>query len=305
MAAHFFLLFLFLERHVSLARAGLLKEDRDVHIVSSEGHRVLPHLEPVDSFLKNFKDLEIPHQSVKDNSKTLPRTSRKPNHLGFMDDIAAKSPLAKRSLELAVNRRKRSTLTNEEVEGVINAQSLVPSSEEYTRLPDLHLETGVSSIVLERMRQRTKWVMESEDGGPRSRHRRSWLWNQFFVIEEYRGPEPVLIGRVRFYYHQSEMYFCDEVLFIYCFIFQHFQTMFVLPVCTLQSTIPKSRLLVLKQHPFLSITHSFLHPLSGQTAHLHRVSLTGLVYLFPLSPLTLQTDDLMQIEIASLGSRVV
>uniref|UniRef100_A0A3B5A9Q5 Cadherin-24-like n=1 Tax=Stegastes partitus TaxID=144197 RepID=A0A3B5A9Q5_9TELE len=31
---------------------------------------------------------------------------------------------------------------------------------------------------------------------PRSRHRRSWLWNQFFVIEEYRGPEPVLIGRL-------------------------------------------------------------------------------------------------------------
>lgn len=31
----------------------------------------------------------------------------------------------------------------------------------------------------------------------RSRKRRSWIWNQFFVIEEYAGPEPVLIGRVR------------------------------------------------------------------------------------------------------------
>ncbi|XP_010870424.3 cadherin-24 [Esox lucius] len=29
-----------------------------------------------------------------------------------------------------------------------------------------------------------------------SRRRRSWQWNQFFVIEEYRGPEPVLIGRL-------------------------------------------------------------------------------------------------------------
>ncbi|MEQ2199525.1 hypothetical protein XENOCAPTIV_001300, partial [Xenoophorus captivus] len=29
----------------------------------------------------------------------------------------------------------------------------------------------------------------------RSRSRRSWIWNQFFVIEEYAGPEPVLIGR--------------------------------------------------------------------------------------------------------------
>lgn len=49
----------------------------------------------------------------------------------------------------------------------------------------------------------------------------------------------------------------------------------------------------------------FLHPFSGQTAHLHRVSLTGLVYSFPLGPLTSQTHDLMQIEVASLGSRVV
>lgn len=30
-----------------------------------------------------------------------------------------------------------------------------------------------------------------------SRRRRSWIWNQFFVIEEYTGPEPVLLGRVR------------------------------------------------------------------------------------------------------------
>ncbi|XP_075175468.1 cadherin-24 isoform X2 [Anomaloglossus baeobatrachus] len=31
-------------------------------------------------------------------------------------------------------------------------------------------------------------------GPPRSK--RSWVWNQFFVIEEYAGPEPVLIGRL-------------------------------------------------------------------------------------------------------------
>lgn len=198
MAAHFFLLFLFMEKHASLVTAGLLKEDRDLQIISRERQQ---DLDSVDHFLKNLKDLEIPHQNVKDDSITLPRTARKPNNLGFKDHIAAKYLLAKHSLELNVNRKKRSTLTNEEVEGVINAQSLVLSSEEYTRLPDLHLETGVSGIMLERMRQRTKWVMESEDGEPHSRHRRSWLWNQFFVIEEYRGPEPVLIGRVRFYYN--------------------------------------------------------------------------------------------------------
>ncbi|XP_066578258.1 cadherin 24, type 2b, partial [Amia ocellicauda] len=33
-------------------------------------------------------------------------------------------------------------------------------------------------------------------GPSRSRNRRSWIWNQFFVIEEYTGPEPVLIGRL-------------------------------------------------------------------------------------------------------------
>lgn len=41
-------------------------------------------------------------------------------------------------------------------------------------------------------------VRERPEGkGSRSRSRRSWIWNQFFVIEEYAGPEPVLIGRVR------------------------------------------------------------------------------------------------------------
>ncbi|XP_076014531.1 cadherin-24 [Genypterus blacodes] len=39
-------------------------------------------------------------------------------------------------------------------------------------------------------------VFGSQPSLPRPRHRRSWLWNQFFVIEEYRGPEPVLIGRL-------------------------------------------------------------------------------------------------------------
>ncbi|XP_072297080.1 uncharacterized protein cdh24b isoform X2 [Eucyclogobius newberryi] len=36
----------------------------------------------------------------------------------------------------------------------------------------------------------------SDEKAVRSRSRRSWIWNQFFVIEEYAGPEPVLIGRL-------------------------------------------------------------------------------------------------------------
>lgn len=30
-----------------------------------------------------------------------------------------------------------------------------------------------------------------------SRRRRSWVWNQFFVLEEYTGDEPLYIGKVR------------------------------------------------------------------------------------------------------------
>uniref|UniRef100_A0A673GRR3 Cadherin-11-like n=1 Tax=Sinocyclocheilus rhinocerous TaxID=307959 RepID=A0A673GRR3_9TELE len=51
------------------------------------------------------------------------------------------------------------------------------------------LELGGSSARLKR------W--KSEETMPsQSRSRRSWIWNQFFVIEEYSGPEPVLIGRL-------------------------------------------------------------------------------------------------------------
>lgn len=191
MAARFVLLVLLMERQVPVVAAGLLKEERELQIPRSRPQRLLPHLEA------NLKDSEIPHRNVKGGAETQPRTDGKPNNLGFKADIGAKSLLAQRSLELTLNRKKRSTLTNEEVEGVINARSIASSSEEYASLPDLHLETGDSGILLQRTRHSTKWVTEPEDGGPRSRHRRSWLWNQFFVIEEYRGPEPVLIGRVR------------------------------------------------------------------------------------------------------------
>ena len=29
------------------------------------------------------------------------------------------------------------------------------------------------------------------------RHKRSWVWNQFFVLEEYTGNEPLYVGKVR------------------------------------------------------------------------------------------------------------
>lgn len=67
---------------------------------------------------------------------------------------------------------------------------------------DIYSEAGVHFLP-ERTAGLAKWVKEAGSGGggrdrlpAHSRRKRSWLWNQFFVIEEYRGPEPVLIGRV-------------------------------------------------------------------------------------------------------------
>uniref|UniRef100_A0A2K6BPX8 Cadherin 24 n=1 Tax=Macaca nemestrina TaxID=9545 RepID=A0A2K6BPX8_MACNE len=43
------------------------------------------------------------------------------------------------------------------------------------------------------------WAWAGSRGHPGPallRTRRSWVWNQFFVIEEYAGPEPVLIGKL-------------------------------------------------------------------------------------------------------------
>lgn len=31
----------------------------------------------------------------------------------------------------------------------------------------------------------------------RGRRRRSWVWNQFFVLEEFTGDEPLYVGKVR------------------------------------------------------------------------------------------------------------
>ncbi|KAM3620197.1 uncharacterized protein V6R79_019566 [Siganus canaliculatus] len=190
--------------------ADLLEEE---HVTSSDTPKVLPHPQTAENFSVNSKELEL-YNANKD-VKTLPNvafrlTDRKRNDLDSKKNVArqidrlknvqptAKSLAPKHSPELTVSRKKRSNLFNGEVESVINAHSQVSSSDEheYALQPELHLETGVGDVLPERTRGRSKWVMESEDDGPRSRRRRSWLWNQFFVIEEYRGPEPVLIGRL-------------------------------------------------------------------------------------------------------------
>ncbi|XP_038572494.1 desmocollin-1-like [Micropterus salmoides] len=224
MAAHIvLLLLLFCKGERSGISVAASEEEPDLQELSSKSQQVLPHPESMENFFGSFKELESPLQNATDDVRTLPNADfrlndRKPNDFDFKGNIAgqtvklkhpesaAKSLKTKHSPELILNPEKRSNLSNGEVEGVINAHSLVPSSEkEYALQPELHLETGVGDFLRERTRGRSKWVMESEDSRsglylprvePRSRRRRSWLWNQFFVIEEYRGPEPVLIGRL-------------------------------------------------------------------------------------------------------------
>nr|XP_057922716.1 uncharacterized protein LOC131125304 isoform X1 [Doryrhamphus excisus]XP_057922717.1 uncharacterized protein LOC131125304 isoform X1 [Doryrhamphus excisus]XP_057922718.1 uncharacterized protein LOC131125304 isoform X1 [Doryrhamphus excisus] len=53
-----------------------------------------------------------------------------------------------------------------------------------------------NGLVFEEAESQDDAVDFAEQKRSRSRSRRSWIWNQFFVIEEYAGPEPVLIGRL-------------------------------------------------------------------------------------------------------------
>ncbi|CDQ99311.1 unnamed protein product, partial [Oncorhynchus mykiss] len=46
-------------------------------------------------------------------------------------------------------------------------------------------------LSLHRHRERT-----GKEGQVLHRSKRGWVWNQFFVIEEYTGPDPVLVGRL-------------------------------------------------------------------------------------------------------------
>lgn len=56
---------------------------------------------------------------------------------------------------------------------------------------------------------RSCWGLNSRSGDPekspqsdpdpwevQQRHKRSWVWNQFFVLEEYTGNEPLYVGKV-------------------------------------------------------------------------------------------------------------
>lgn len=231
MAAHvvlFFLLFCKGERSGISVAAGLSEEDQELQVTESKKQHVLHHPESINSFFVKVKDVERRDQGARGDVRVVSnlafrlsgnitddfdfkKNTEKQTDILKHPGSSAKSLIPKHSPELSLKLEESSNLTNGEVEGVINDRSLVPSSEEEHALqPKLSLETGVGDVQSERTR--SKWVTESErshsepylmSAVPRSRRRRSWLWNQFFVIEEYRGPEPVLIGRVSTCHKQS------------------------------------------------------------------------------------------------------
>lgn len=68
---------------------------------------------------------------------------------------------------------------------------------------------------------------KSLEKGPvtRERVKRGWVWNQFFVVEEYTGTEPLYVGKVRllnmklfyYYYYYFRALFnlhCSMLIFI-------------------------------------------------------------------------------------------
>lgn len=56
-------------------------------------------------------------------------------------------------------------------------------------------ETGSQAMTLDSVR--LPQVLERGEGvQSHQRRKRSWVWNQFFVVEEYTGDEPLYVGKV-------------------------------------------------------------------------------------------------------------
>uniref|UniRef100_W5KPE2 Cadherin 11, type 2, OB-cadherin (osteoblast) n=1 Tax=Astyanax mexicanus TaxID=7994 RepID=W5KPE2_ASTMX len=49
-----------------------------------------------------------------------------------------------------------------------------------------------------------------KEGQVLHRSKRGWVWNQFFVIEEYTGPDPVLVGRVSLDLYSGTIFVIDD-----------------------------------------------------------------------------------------------
>lgn len=189
---------------------------------SSELRQISPRPRYADDSVVRFKDLDgLVHGTGEDDDNDAGKEEEKraalsqafslgngktssfdfeDNTAGRVDAIQATTFSAKSSAstfispELTLNQEQGGNLTDAVVGDDLN--SLSPE-EELDVQPGLRLEAEGGGVLAVRMAPGGyKWVNWLEDHRPRTRRRRSWLWNQFFVIEEYRGPEPVLIGRV-------------------------------------------------------------------------------------------------------------
>ncbi|KAM4629255.1 cadherin-24, partial [Polymixia lowei] len=227
MAAHTALLFLLvcigqrLREGTSVA-ASHSKQDGEFLLTSKKSQKVLSHPGSVETSasLEGVRELKGRVLNTKDETRTPPGVmfqlnEREPNDFDFAKNtLAGETALLLHSPSTAESRtpdpaprsgpspgKEGSTILSDGKDEAVNIRR---SLDERALRPGSRLEAGVN-VLPERTRSRSKWVAVSEDGrsglhllqaGPRSRRRRSWQWNQFFVIEEYRGPEPVLIGRL-------------------------------------------------------------------------------------------------------------
>ncbi|XP_047231251.1 cadherin-24-like isoform X2 [Girardinichthys multiradiatus] len=195
MAAHVVLLFLFFcqGEGIGISEAtGLSDGDEDLRVISSKKLQVLPHLESTDVLFEQIKELGRHSQDAEaDVTPLLTLAFQRSGNNSAKKRKMLNHPQLR--TEITVNGNKMSSLTNGEDGGVIDGLTLVQYSEEET-----YSDKRITEVQPGRTRGDSERVKESE--GSHSlrihRHRRSWLWNQFFVIEEYRGPEPVLIGRL-------------------------------------------------------------------------------------------------------------
>ncbi|XP_068448884.1 cadherin-24 [Clinocottus analis] len=150
------------ETNGSSPAGGLSDEDGGPEVISSKSQGVAPRPESVDGFIERFPEYKSRLQSGEADVSALPNVAlrlndRRPNAFDSKESLAKQTVTLNQPDSAAeLTLNRRSESADGGAEGAIEARG----------------------------------------SGPRTRHRRSWLWNQFFVIEEYRGPEPVLIGRL-------------------------------------------------------------------------------------------------------------
>uniref|UniRef100_A0A3B3XJ06 Cadherin domain-containing protein n=1 Tax=Poecilia mexicana TaxID=48701 RepID=A0A3B3XJ06_9TELE len=200
-APHVALLFLFLCRGEGCGvpqATGLSEEDEDLRATSSKEQQVLPHPESADVLLERIKEPGRHGHNAGADETPMPSLAFQLSGNNLADKIdtlsrpetSATSFMSKLRTEVTEIGSKRSSLSNGGDGGVIDGHYPGPSSEE-----EAYSVNGVGEVRPGRSQGGPERVQDPQ-WGRSPRRRRSWLWNQFFVIEEYRGPEPVLIGRL-------------------------------------------------------------------------------------------------------------